>query len=472
MSGKRINHQSAGLFLLAAVAMLIHPSLAAAQWLVPLYTFDGVALADRFGSAVAGAGDVNDDGLADLIVGAREADPNGEKNGGTATVFSGADGSVLYVIEGDEDDDGKFSTSDGDLLGYSVGSAGDIDGDGYDDFLVGSFLNGVNDHGSILGYSGVDGSLLFQIDGNANEAQFGEAVAGVGDIDGDNVPDIMFGATEEASSPVSFPGSVRVVSGANPNGPALVTLHGGATGDAFGDAVANAGDVDKDGVNDLLIGARLTDPVAGQNTNGTAFVYSGDNTYLLFSESGGNGEKLGASVDSVGDLDGDGHADFIVGLPGSDIVASNAGRAIVYSGKTGNVLWDLVGDGSTDAFGSSVAGLGDVTGDGIGDFAIGAPFEDTNGNNSGAVYLYSGADGGLLETYFGDGVGDTFGRHLAAAGDVNGDGFGDLIVGAEEFQFNSFGNGYARVYVTTIPEPTTLGLFGVATIALLRRRQV
>jgi FG-GAP repeat protein len=289
-----------------------------------IWQFDGQAPSDHFGIDVAAAGDVNLDGIDDLIVGAFETDPGGMTSAGSAFVYSGADGSILWQF------DGQAAT---DFLGLAVSGAGDVNGDGFADVLIGAYAadpGGVSNAGSAFIYSGANGSLLRQFDGQAVDGRLGSAVSGAGDLNGDGFDDVILGAYTEAPGGQANAGSVYVFSGAT--GSLIWQFDGQAAGDSFGYSVSNAGDVDGDGLNDIIAGAYTASP-GGVLAAGAAFVYSGA-TGALIRQFDGQAyyNLLGGSVASVGDLDGDGLADVIVGgLNASPGGLAGAGSAFVYS---------------------------------------------------------------------------------------------------------------------------------------------
>ena len=172
--------------LLAWCSLAAAPTFAQTFTHVPLFTFNADSTEDNFGTSVSGAGDVNGDGFADLIVGAWLDDNNGTNNG-SAQVFSGADGSVLYTFNG---------SSIGDSFGFSVSGAGDVDGDGFADLIVGAPNDNNNGQtsGSARVLSGSDGSVLYNFDGDSAEDFFGISVSGAGDVNGDGLADFIVGA--------------------------------------------------------------------------------------------------------------------------------------------------------------------------------------------------------------------------------------------------------------------------------------
>ena len=216
--------------------------------------------------------------------------------------------------------------------------------------------------------------------------------------------------------------------------PEVEVIHafvGAGPGESLGFVGEHLGDVDGDGVDDIVLGAH-TSPVGGTNA-GRAFVYSGATGAILWTFVGGAQEFLGAAVADAGDVDADGVPDVIVGAPGAPFGASQVnGRAIVYSGATGEEVWCVVGEALGDKFGIDVDGLrGDVNADGHDDVVVGAEAADPMGvTNAGRVYVLSGLDGAVLATFDGEAIGDALGNGVAGVGDVDGDGTVDLAMAA------------------------------------------
>jgi hypothetical protein len=393
-----------------------------------LYSFDGDSAGDGFGVSVSGAGDVDGDGVDDLIVGAPFDDNNGSDSG-SARVLSGVDGSVLYNFDGD---------SAGDNFGQSVSGAGDVNGDGFDDLIVGAPFDDNNgtDSGRARVLSGVDGSVLFNFDGDSAGDGFGFSLSGAGDVNGDGFDDLIVGASGDDNNGDGS-GSARVLSGAN--GSVLYNFDGDSAGDFFGRAVSDAGDVNGDGFDDLIVGAP-------PNGSGIARVFSGANGSVLYNFEGDSaGDLFGRSVGGAGDVNGDGFDDLIVGAPRDDNNGALSGSIRVFSGSDGSVLYDFDGDSAGDGFGRSARGVGDVNGDGIIDLIVGAPGDDNLGIDNGSARVFSGADGSVLYNFYGDSAGDIFGRTESDAGDVNGDGTPDLIVGSPLDDNNGSDSGSVRV---------------------------
>ncbi|MBI4718082.1 MAG: FG-GAP repeat protein, partial [Planctomycetes bacterium] len=231
--------------------------------------------------------------------------------------------------------------------------------------------------------------LLYTFDGTIQQEYFGWVVAGTGDIDHDGCDDYLIGAPSYPVPNTTYYGRVCVYSGATE----AVLRCWYSDGRGFGVSASGAGDVDNDGTPDVIIGAReFSGPVAFA---GRVYVFSGATGQRLWVWDGDRryGE-FGWGVAGPGDLDGDGHADVLVGEPGANRVSLGyVGRVHAYSGKTGEALWSKVGDYVTDLFGVGVSGAGDFNGDGILDVAAGAPHDK---NGLPFVYVLSGPTGEVI----------------------------------------------------------------------------
>ena len=257
---------------------------------------------------------------------------------------------------------------------------------------------------------------------------FGRSVSGAGDVNGDGLTDLIVG----------WPDNARVFSGSD--GSVLHNFVNDPINLFFGNSVSGAGDVNSDGFADLIVG-----DVRDNFTNGSALVYSGSDGSVLYKFDGATSDRLGHSVSGAGDVNGDGFADLIVGIR----TAPSSAR--VFSGSDGSVLYNFsVSPG--DQFGESVSGAGDVNGDGFDDMIVGARLADNNGPTSGSAHVFSGVDGSVLYTFDGDSAGDQFGHSVSSAGDVNGDGLADLVVGA-----SNGGQSYVRVFISQITVPVLKG---------------
>lgn len=453
----------------------------------PGFVINGINAGDGSGVTVSGAGDVNGDGLADVIIGAPNADPNGLNSAGQSfVVFGKTDGAMVDLSNlgsGGFRIDGANSN---DVFGVSVSGAGDVNGDGLADLIVGAILadpNGVYNAGASFVIFGKTSNTTvslnnlgtggFRIDGFTSSILSGRSVSGAGDVNGDGLADLIVGANYAEPTGDSAEGESYVVFGKadsssiilNNLGSGGFRIEGIDEDDQSGFSVSGAGDVNGDGLADLIVGAYAADP------NGV--VLSGE-SYVIFGKSNGttvelsnlgiggfrldgidNSDRSGRSVSGAGDVNGDGLADLIVGASYADY---SAGECYVVFGKMNLTTVDLDNLGSEgfridgidsyDYAGASVSGAGDVNGDGLADLIVGASSADPNGNsNAGESYVVFGKTNGTpvdLATLGTGGFqingidgGDSSGFSVSGAGDVNGDGSADLIVGA----FNADPNG-------------------------------
>ena len=342
-----------------------------------------------FGGSVAAAGDVNGDGFADVVVGMSRDDAEGR-----AYVYFGGPGATF-----DASVDGTLAMPGARFS--AVSSAGDVNGDGFADIIVGApnvqraylYLGGSN--------ATVDASVDAVLTGAAGD-DFGHAVASAGDVNQDGFGDVIVGAPRDRHVYVYFGGA-----GDGFDTSADGVLLGGV-GDCFGCAVASAGDVNGDGFADVLVGAHLNDN-DGSDTGRVVIYFGGSGGSLDAAEDrtlpGSPGDGwFGYSVGPAGDVNGDGLGDIVVGAPGSDSNGTDTGRAYVYwGGPRGG--FDIVSDGTLvgemdhDALGASVAGAGDVNGDGFADVIVGAPGDPSAGRREGLAQIYLGGVGTALDPH-------------------------------------------------------------------------
>ncbi len=432
-----------------SAALLSVSSLCFAQSMT-IHRFTGDDVGDEFGAALNVAGDVDRDGFVDVLVGAPRDDDQGTSSG-SVSLLSGKTGGLLFKWTGHSADD---------RFGYAVAGAGDVDGDGWLDVIVGApFDDTIPGHyGVARVFSGQTGAVIWTLTGIGIPSSFGYAVDAAGDVDQDGRADLLIAAPFE-SSPAYQGGVVRVISGAT--GAALLSFHGDATLDQFGAAAANAGDVNNDGRDDFIVGAPAADGPMGVNT-GLVRVFSGADGAVLHSWMGTLTDwNVGVSVDGVGDVNGDGYGDVVVGDLAGNSFGPEFGHARVYSGLDGSVLLSFHGTGGGDFFGYRVAGAGDANGDGTPDVLVGAFGDDDHGSASGSAWLFSGADGSVLFSTYGETSGSCFGNALAS-GDVNGDGFSDVLVGAATPYLNNTHAGTVRAYSGSCFGGLTLVGSGVA----------
>jgi hypothetical protein len=331
-----------------------------------------------------------------------------------------------------------------DEFGYSIRNCGDVNNDGRDDVIVGARwddLNGANS-GTVTVYSGLNYTQIYAFRGDTQYDRLGTSVTGLGDINNDGYADFAAGADGDDNSGSSS-GSVRVWSGKT--GAVMFTVNGPTADDIFGTSIAFAGDVNADGTGDIVVGA----PGSDNNgfASGMARVISGVNGAVLYTINGGaSGDYFGTSVAGLGDVNSDGYSDFAVGAPYADPNGSASGQVRVYSGKTGAVLYTINGASATDNFGASLANAGDVNRDGVDDLIVGAPYASGVALQSGMAKVHNGRTGALLHSFSGDTATDLFGTSVGPAGDVDADGFADVIVGSIWDDIAGVSSGSAKVF--------------------------
>ncbi|MCC5620326.1 hypothetical protein [Nostoc sp. CHAB 5715] len=406
------------------------------------FTINGIAAGDT-ATSVSSAGDVNNDGIADLIIGAYAADPNGSFSGQSYVVFgksTGFDATLnLYNLDGTN----GFTINGivaGDTLGRSVSSAGDVNNDGIADLIIGAEsadANGTNSGQSYvvfgkstgfdatLNLSDLNGTNGFTINGIAAGDWSGFSASSAGDVNNDGIADLIIGALYANANGYTDSGQSYVVFGKSTgfsatlnlstlNGANGFTINGIAAGDISGFSASSAGDVNNDGIDDLIIGAYGADPNGSQS--GQSYVVFGKSTGFsatlnLSNLNGANGftingiaagDKSGTSVSSAGDVNGDGFDDLIIGAFNADPNGTDSGQSYVVFGNTG---WSATLNLSTlngangftingiaegDWSGYSVSSAGDVNADGFDDLIIGAFYADPNGTDSGQSYVLFG----------------------------------------------------------------------------------
>jgi Tetratricopeptide repeat/FG-GAP repeat/FG-GAP-like repeat len=379
--------------------------------------------------------------------------------------------------------------SSNDQFGWIARSLGDVDGDGVADFVTSAPTKNINgdNAGRVYVYSTRTGKLLWSVDGKP-EDQLGTGLESAGDTDGDGIQDVI----------ASAPGSETANVYSGKDGHVLLTFHGEAKGDNFGNHVSSVGDIDHDGHADVIVGAPANN--AGGKGAGRAYIYSGKDGHLLLTLTGEReGDGFGSAVTGYTD---DKHSFIVVGAPGGgvgktgrvyvydalstkpkftfdsdatgsmlgymfvsvlgdvdadgvpDVYASDwsntakgpsTGRVYVYSGKTGKRLYALTGETAGEGFGTTQSNAGDVNHDGHADLIVGAWQYSEAAISGGRAYLYSGKDGKLLKTYTCRTPGDTFGFDAVALGDVDGDGTTDFLITSGWSAVHGFHSG--RVFV-------------------------
>jgi len=435
----------------------VYPILVDPLLVSPVWSAEGDQDSAQFGLSVGTAGDVNGDGYSDVIVGACGY---GVLQEGAAFVYYGS-GSGLSTTP----DWTALGNQDGAYFGYSVGTAGDVDGDGYSDVIVGasSYDDGETDEGAVFAYYGSpDGLSLipdWTVFGNQVEAYLGWSVCTAGDVDGDGYDDVIVGAGLYDNSQTDE--GVAFVYYGSEDGLSLTpewTVFGNQVEAYLGMSVGTAGDVNGDDLSDIIVGVRRY--VNGEASEGAAFVYYGSATEMSttpdwIAEGNQIGAYFGYSVGTAGDVNGDGLSDVIIGSPFYDNGENEEGAAFVYLGSASGMSttpdWLAEGNQIGANFGRCVSTAGDVNGDGYSDVITGSPHYDNGESEEGAAFVYLGSFHGPMPkpvwTPEGNRINAQFGYYLSTAGDINNDGYDDFIVGSPFYENGETQEGMAFVYL-------------------------
>ncbi|MDC3045057.1 hypothetical protein OA098_03155, partial [Prochlorococcus sp. AH-736-B04] len=478
------------------------------------FVINGVDAGDYSGSSVSSAGDVNGDGIDDVIIGASNAAPNGEAYSGSTYVVFGTSDNDAIELSDIESGTGGFvinGVDEFDMSGISVSAAGDVNNDGLDDVIIGAVYADPNgsDSGSayvVFGTTSTDAIELsdiesgtggFVINGAENDHGadgIGKIVSAAGDVNGDGFDDVIIGdkyATNE-NGEESAGNSYIVFGKASTNAIEIsslipnaygVVINGADAGDSSGKSVFGAGDINGDGYDDVIISATGADP--NGEYSGSTYVVFGNSEELsidlsdiesqIFNHYGFviNGvdedDSIGDSV-AAGDINGDGLVDIIIGAVEADPNGEYSGSTYVVFGtsstdaielsdiESGTGGFVINGVDANDSSGYSVSVVGDINDDGLDDLIIGAYDADPNEINSGTSYVVFGTtstDAIELSTLEEEGGGgfvingvdenDMSGISVSAAGDVNGDNIPDLIIGASAADPNGSGSGASYI---------------------------
>lgn len=460
----------------------------------PDMAFPVVVIGDagvQLGSSIAGLGDIDADGYDDFAMGGPGYDGTrgyivlAHGNAGSFAVSDIviADAEDMYLgdtlVAGDLNGDGVFDLVSGSANGTVVavydglgltadsipsqtympsgGSAGtsllivDVTGDGRNDLVVGQASASVPD-GRLSAYYAEttfpDGTEDWAVLG-ATGSLLGASLANGGDLEGDGVDDILAGGPD-ADTVYVYRGT-----SAGPSS-AAVALNGGSAGDAFGSTLASVGDIDGDGRDDFLVGSPEANASAG-----AVSLYFGTHTSVLasaFVSPGSEGaaaqDRFGYSLAVAGDVNADGFDDVVVGAYENDTVASGAGAAYVFHGSaTGlgtTAATALYGEAADDHFGNALDGAGDVNADGFDDVVVGASTHDSGGSNAGRAYVFHGSAAGVeataTTTITGTSVGGQLGASVAGIGKMYGGSYADVAIGAPYASSGLASNGVVRVY--------------------------
>lgn len=473
---------------------------------------DGVT-SDSSTYMVSSAGDFNGDGYDDVIIGKEDFYAPSDfdfVSGGSYVITS-------YVVFGKTSDFSSMldlSSIDGsngfrfngiteiDSEGYKFSNAGDINADGFDDLIIGiTFYNpesGFSNSAYVvfgkaagfnatLDLSSLDGSDGFRVDGMIVGEDPGDFVSSAGDFNGDGYDDLIIGSIQTGSSYLLFGKASGFDAQLD-----LSNLHSNQgfrlDGIASGDSVSTAGDMNGDGFDDLIIDANTSYVVFGRAAGFNAPLnlshLDGSNGFRL--DSAAEGDNAGYSISDAGDVNGDGFDDVIIGAPDADPNGENSGSSYVVFGKASgfNAALDLSSLNGSNGFrldgerahgnaGSSVSGIGDFNGDGFDDVIIGAPSADPDGFRVGVNYIVfgkasgfsatltlsslDGSNGLILKGLLTDG---RLGHFISDAGDVNGDGFDDLVMGVSNNSILDPGSSYVVFGANFTNSVTFLGTPG------------
>ena len=425
---------------------------------VPAWTAEVNQANARFGWSVGTAGDVNGDGYADLIVGAYQYD-NGQTDEGRVFVYHGSATGLSSVPTWTAESD-QASAS----FGWSSATAGDMNGDGFDDVMVGAFQfdGGQNDEGRVFGYygsgSGLSSLPAWVTECNQSGAWFGVSVSPAGDVNGDGFADVIVGASLFDNGQIDE-GRAFAIHGSAEVPFIAWSDEGDQPSAAFGWSVATAGDVNGDGFADVIVGAYLYDNIESQEGRSDVYYGSANGLSQGVPDWTGEGDQasaaFGYAVGTAGDVNGDGFSDVIVGAIFHDNGEENEGRAYVYHGEASSLTRDPIWTGERDQifaeYGESVASAGDVNGDGYADVIIGAPNYENGEVGEGLAFVYHGGAAGLVHlpawSAESNQAGTWYGWSVASAGDMNGDGYSDILVGAPFYDNGQSNEGRAYLYL-------------------------
>jgi len=418
--------------------VLVYHGSAAGLSTTPALTLTGTQTNGYLGSAVASAGDVNNDGYSDVVIGQGHWS-NGQPEEGRFFVHHGSAAGIVAAP--------AFTYESGQdymMLGVAASFAGDVDGDGYSDVIVGApwYFDGSNTVGAAYVFygsaTGITATGMDVIEGLVNQSMFGYDVCSAGDVDGDGYADVIIGApayytTQQGAAHVHLGGAGGVA------GAAAWSVNGAAASSRYGASVSVAGDVNGDGFSDVLVGAPEMEN-AGQTDEGHAYCYLGSAEGLQAAtaqvEVAQTNAQFGAAVASAGDVNADGFADVIIGAPLYDNGQADEGRAFLFLGSevgfSTTANWTTESNQANAQLGASVGSAGDANGDGYSDFLIGAPLYDDGEADEGRTYLFNGTatvpGAASSWDFYGNQVGAHCGRLVGPAGDVNGDGYSDALL--------------------------------------------
>ena len=403
--------------------MFLPLRLAALLLAVPLLAGDGVVKVKRtfsadesaelYGTSVSGAGDANDDGFDDVIIGA----PGFSENTGRAVLFDAKREELLHEFLGE---------NAGDRFGFSVSDAGDLTSDGFADVIIGA-PGYDEERGAAYLYDAKKGELIHKLEGEDPGDLFGWSVSTAGDANNDSFADVIIGAPgvpdkklgDKAGRAYLYDGKKAKL---------LQEFKPKTADEELGWSVANAGDSNGDGFSDVIVGAPGGAEKKKRPATGIARLYHGKKGTVLHTFVGvEEGDRFGHSVHGVGDSNSSSFDDVAVAS------AAPLGYVIVYGGKKGEELLRFVSEVEGERFGWSVGGQIDVDGDTFTDIIVGVPGAEDGENDQALarVMVFSGKDGELLMNSETTDKSNNWAASVSGAGDIDSDSFGEIIVGAD-----------------------------------------
>ena len=347
------------------------------------------------------------------------------------------------------------------ITNYELKDRSKIETNSKSEIPISQFSIVVNDEGAVypVTIDPLSTTLNWSAESNQENSDFGFSVATAGDVNGDGYSDVLIGAslfdngqTDEGRVFVYHGSALGLLTTAN------WTAESNQEGSSFGYSVSTAGDVNNDGYSDVIIGAYSF--ANGQTDEGGAFIYHGSASGLaagasIILESNQAGANFGIGVSTAGDVDGDGYSDVIIGATKYDNGETDEGMAFVYYGSEIGIqisgFWNAESDQAGAIFGLGVSTAGDVNGDGYSDVIIGAVGFDNGEISEGKVFAFLGSLSGLSDsanwTAEGNQASSRFGSAVSTAGDVNGDGYSDVLVGAYRYDNGQTDEGGVFIYV-------------------------
>ena len=404
---------------------------------------------------MASVPDVNGDGIVDVAVGAYVEDTTQGVAAGRAYIFDGLDGTLLKTLVS------PFTQAPG-SFGISVAGMPDMNENGRGDVLVGAVADGIYGRAYILdGYAGTLIREFFPPNATrVSGGHFGRSVSLVPDANGDGIVDVIVGAPLENSGGQTKAGNAHIMDGST--GALLHTVNSATpvANGQFGACVSGINDLDGDGRGDVIVGAWKE--TWGTNINiGRVYVFSGSSGQLIrilestLTGSAFDQNAFGHSVSDVPDVNGDGLDDIVVGGFWEQTASGpqNEGVVHLFSGSNGDELYTLTSPNSqfNGFFGMVVSGIPDLEGDGRGDIIVGAEYEEIGSHptNSGMAYVFSGASGALIRSVSSPNMelSGSFGNSVVGVDDINDDGGGEFMVGAYAEDPGSSPDSAGRAYL-------------------------